>query len=337
MQQIGETAKKDAYIDKKGEKHHLKINVIPNNMEKYMAFMLGNHLNFIDSFQFMSSSLDKLVSNLPKEAFKYTSEEFTGKKLNLMSQKGVYPYDYMDCFEKFDQTELPTKEQFYSFLNDQHITNGKYDNARKVWKTFNLKNMGEYHDLYLKSDVLLLADVFESFRKTCLQYYNLDPCHYFTSWDAMLKMTNVKLELMSDINMYQFIEKGMGGGVSYIANRYSKANNKYMKKYDENAPSKYIMYLDANNLYRWSMSQYLPTGKFRWMTNKEINKIDLGKYKTDGNKGLILEVDLEYPQELHDAHNDYPVAPEKVKVTSDGMLSEYCTKIAKNIIFQSVK
>ena len=168
MQQIGEIAKNHAYKNKKGEEQHLKINAIPNNMEKYMAFMLGNHLNFIDSFQFMSSSLDKLVSNLPKEAFKYTSEEFAGKKLNLMSQKGAYPYDYMHCFEKFDQTELPTKEEFYSILNDQHVTNGEYDHARKVWKTFDIQTMGEYHDLYLKSDVLLLADVFESFRKNCL-------------------------------------------------------------------------------------------------------------------------------------------------------------------------
>ena len=180
-----------------------------------MAFMLGNHLNFINSFQFMSSSLDKLVSNLPKEAFECTSEEFTGKKLSLMSQKGVYPYDFMDSFEKFHQTELPTREQFYSILNDQHITNGENDHARKVRKMFNIKTLGEYHDLYLKSDVLLLADVFESFRKTCMQYYKLDPCHYFTSpglsWNAMLKMTNIKLELMIDVDMYQFIEKGMRG------------------------------------------------------------------------------------------------------------------------------
>ena len=206
MQQIGEIAKKHAYMNKKGEKQDLNINAIPNNMEKYMAFMLGKHLTFIDSFQFMSSSLDKLVSNLPKEAFKYTSEEFTGTKLSLMSQKGVYPYDHMDSFEKFDQMELPTKEQFYSILNDQHITNDEYNHARKVGKAFNIKTMGEYHDLYLKSDVLLLADVFESFRKTCLQYYKLDPCHYFTSpglsWDALLKMNNIKLELMTDVDMF---------------------------------------------------------------------------------------------------------------------------------------
>ena len=293
--------------------------------------MLGNNLTFIKSFQFMSSSLDKFVSNLPKDDLIYTSQVFKGKRLNLMSEKGVYPYDFMDSFEKFDQTELTIKDQFYSILNDQHITDDEYDHAKKVWKAFKIKTMGEYHDLYLGSDVLLLDDVFESFRKTCLQYYKLDPCHYFTSlglsWDAVLKMTNIKLELMTDIDMFQFIEKGMRGGVSYIAHRYGKANNKYMKEYGKKAPSKYIMYLDANSLYGWAMSQDLPTGNFKWMSDKEIKRIDPGKYKADGKKGLILEADLEYPQELHDLHNDYPLAPEKTKVSS-GMLSEYYKKIA---------
>ena len=192
--------------------------------------------------------------------------------------------------------------------------------------------MGEYHDLYLQSDVLLLTNVFENFRNTCMQYYGLDPCHYFTSpglcWDAMLKMTNVKLELMTDINMYQFIEKGMRGGVSYIANRYGKANSKYMKEYSENEPSKYLMYLDANNLYGWAMSQYLPYGSFKWLSDEELNKIDLGKYKEDSDDGLILEVDFEYPKDLHELHNDYPLAPEKVKGSKD-MLSEYCNKISE--------
>ena len=133
---------------------------------------------------------------------------------------------------------------------------------------------------------------------------------------------------MTDINMFQFIKKSMPGGVSYIANRYEKADSKYMKEYDEKALSKYIMYLDTNNFYDWAMSQYLPTGNFKWMSDKEISKINLGKYKTDGKNGLILEVYLEYPQELHDMHNDYPVCPEKVKV-SKNMLSAYCKKIAE--------
>ena len=148
------------------------------------------------------------------------------------------------------------------------------------------------------------------------------------SWDTMLKMTKIELELMTDIDMFQFIEKGMHGGVSYIANRYGKANNKYMIEYNENAPSRFIMYLDCNNLYGHSMSQSLPYSGFSWMIDKEISKIDLEKYKADGKKGLILEVDLEYPQELHDLHNNYPVAPEKVKV-SNNMLLGYCKKIAE--------
>ena len=248
-----------------------------------------------------------------------------------MARKGVYPYDYMDSFDKFDE-KLPAKEEFYSILNNEHISDEDYKHAKNVWNTFSLKNMGEYHDLYLKSDILLLADVFENFRKTCLEYYKLNPCHYFSSpglsWDAMLKMTKIKLELMTDIDMFQFIEKGLRGGISYIANRYGEANNKYMKEYNEKAPSKYIMYLDANNLYGWAMSQYLPTGGFRWMTQKQIDKINLAKYKEDSEKGLILIVDLDYPKKLHDLHNDYPLAPEKVRVTED-MLSNYSKKIAK--------
>ena len=330
MQEIGAIVKDYEYTNKKGEKCQMNINAIPNNMEKYMAFMLGNHLTFIDSFQFMSSSLEKLVNNLPRESLKYTSKRFKDNKFDLMVRKGVYPYDYMDSFKKFKE-QLPSKEDFYSILNDEHISDEDYQHAQNVWKKFNLKNMGEYHDLYLQSDILLLADVFENFRKTCLKYYKLDPCHYFTSpalsWDAMLKMTNIKLELMTDIDMFQFIEKGLRGGISYIANRYGKANNKYMKEYDEKAPSKYIVYLDANNLYGWAMSQYLPTGGFKWMTEKQINKIDLTKYEEDSTRGIILEVDLEYPKKLHDLHNDYPLGAEKVKVTNN-MLSDYSKKIA---------
>ena len=330
MQEIGAIVKKHTYTNKKGEEQEMTINAIPNNMEKYMAFMLGNHLSFLDSFQFMSSSLEKLVSNLPRESFRYTSEIFDSHEFELMVRKGVYPYDYMDSFDKFKQ-KLPTKKEFHSVLNNEHISDEDYKHAQNVWEVFSLKNMGEYHDLYLTSDVLLLADVFENFRKTCLEYYKLDPCHYFTSpglsWDAMLKMIDIKLELMTDIDMFQFIEKGLRGGISYIANRYGKANNKYMKDYNEKAPSKYIMYHDANNLYGWAMSQYLPTGGFRWMTEKQINKIDLTKYKEDSTRGLILEVNLEYPKKLHDLHNDYPLGPEKVKVTNK-MLSEYSKKIA---------
>ena len=145
MQKIGEIAKKHKYKNK--EREQLQI---PNNMEKYMSFMLGKHLVFLDSFQFLSPSLDKLVSNLPKKALKYTSEGFKGVQLDLMSQKGVYPYDFMDSSEKFKQTELPRKEDFYSILYNERIKDEEYDHAKNVWNTFSLKDMGEYHEFLLK-------------------------------------------------------------------------------------------------------------------------------------------------------------------------------------------
>ena len=121
-----------------------------------------------------------------------------------------------------------------------------------------MKNVGDYHDHYLKKDLLLLADVFEKFIARCLKFYGLDPCHYFSSpglsWGAMLKMTGVKLEKISDIDKYLFIEKGLRGGTSYISNRYAKSNNKYMNNYNPKKPSAFISYFDMNNLYGWAMS-----------------------------------------------------------------------------------
>ena len=331
MQEIGEIIENNTFEDKKGQTRKHKINVIPHNMEKYMAFMLGNNLAFIDSLQFMNQSLANLVKNLPEKAFNYTKQVFKDDKFRLMKQKGVYPYDFMNSFEKFNETQLPSQNDFFSQMNE-HITDEEYNHAQTVWDTFELKTMGEYHDLYLQSDVLLLADVFENFRKTCLEYYRLDPCHYFTSpglsWDAMLKMTEVNLELITDIDMYQFVGKGMRGGISYIANRYGKANNKYMQNHNPNEESKYLMYSDANNLYGWAMSQYLPTGNFKWLNEKQINQINWTNIDAKNKKGYLLEVDLEYPKELHDLHNDYPCAAEQIKVTQN-MLSDYCQKIAQ--------
>ena len=152
---------------------------------------------------------------------------------------------------------------------DGHINDEDYLMCKTICNEFNMKNMGDYHNHYLKKDVLLLADVFEKFIGTCLKFYNLDPWHYFSSsgssWDAMLKMTGVKLEKIFDIDMYLFIEKGLRGGISYIAKRYSKSNNKYMKNYDPKKPSKFITYLDMNNLYDWAMSGYLSYGGIKWL------------------------------------------------------------------------
>ena len=212
------------------------------------------------------------------EDFKYLAEEFGSENLELLKQKGDYPYEYMNSCERFNEEKLPARKCFYSStkdgkigddgkISDGHISVKDYLTCEKTWDKFEMKNMGDYHDHYLKKDVLLLADVFEKFIKTCLKYYELDPCHYFSSlglrWDAMLKMTGVKLEKISDIDKYLFIEKGLRGGISYIAKRYAKANNKYMNDYDPKKLSTFMSCFDMNNLYGWAVSDYFPYDGFQ--------------------------------------------------------------------------
>ena len=316
MQNIGHLIRQDFNIN---------VDVIASNFEKYIGFRLGNYLTFIDSFSFMSQSLDRLSSNLSDNAFFYSKKAFPNDdQFRLIKRKGVYPYDYMDSFQRFSEKSLPAREDFYSILNDTNISESDYEHAKQVWSEFQIKDLGDYHDLYLRTDVLLLADVFESFRKTCLGYYRLDPCHYYSapglSWDALLRMTKINLDLISDLDQQLFIEKGMRGGISNITHRHAVANNKYMKCYNPEDESSYLMYLDANNLYGWAMSQSLPTKDFKWINSEDFI---LENYKNNTKKGAILEVDLEYPEELHDLHNDYPLAPEKILIT-DNMLSKYC-------------
>ena len=201
----------------------------------------------------MPTSLDKLVNNLPKDAFNNIKRYYADDKLSLLTRKGVYPYEYMNSPEKLKETKLPPKEAFHSRLNDKGISDEDYAHAKKVWETFEMKNLKDYHNLYNEADVLLLADVFENFRNICIKNYKLDPAHYYTApglgWDAALKVTEVELELLTDIDMLLMVEKGIRGGVSMISNRYGKANNKYTgKSFIDTMISTYIVYLDANNL-----------------------------------------------------------------------------------------
>jgi hypothetical protein len=191
------------------------------------------------------------------------------------------------------------------------------------------QNFKNYHDLYLTTDTLLLSDVFENFRDVSMTNYRLDLAHYLTTpsltWNACLKYTNVELELITDPEIFLFFESAMRGGISVISNRYARANNPYLepKDYDSSQPLSYIYYLDANNLYGWAMSQYLPVGGFRFLSEEEISKIDFANVPDDSETGFVVECDLEYPSELHETHNDYPLAPEHVMVT-EAMLSLFC-------------
>ena len=174
-------------------------------------------------------------------------------KFVLLLRKSIYPYEYMNNWERFDEAALPNKEAFYSELDIEDITDEDYIHAQKAFEEFELKDLDEYHDLYAQSDTSLLVDVFEHFRNKCIKTYELDPANFLSApgiaWQAFLKKTGVKLELLTDINMLLMVEKGIRGGICHAIHKYVKVNNKYMKDYDKNIELSYLMYLDANNLY----------------------------------------------------------------------------------------
>ena len=261
-------------------------------------------------------------------------------KFILLLRKGVYPYEYMDSWERFNEASLPSKKEFYSNLNMEDIDEIDYRHGNHVFKSFKLENLCDYHDLYVKSDTLLLADVFENFRDMCIKEYELDPAHFVSlpglAWQACLKKTNIELELLTDYDMLLMVEKGIKGGICHSIHRYAKANNKYMQNYNNNEESSYIQYLDTNNLYGWAISKKLPVNGFKWLdtsetsvlarSNKinEINEDFIKNYDENNDKGYILEVDVKYSKRLHELHSDLPFLSERMEVNK-------CKKLVCNL------
>ena len=213
----------------------------------------------------------------------------------------------------------------------EDINDIDYRHANNIFKRLELENLGQYYDLYVQSDTLLLADVFENFRDMCIKEYELDPAHFLSlpglAFQACLKKTNIELELLSDYDMLLMVEEGIRGGICHSIHRYAKANNKYMKNYNNNEESSCIQYLDANNLYGWAMSKNLPVNGFRWLDSDEINEINeefIKNYDENDNKGYILEVDVRYPKRLHELHSDLPFLPERMEINK-------CKKLICNL------
>ena len=243
-----------------------------------------------------------------------------------MLRKGVFPYEYVDNWERFNEISFPSKEYFYSNLNMEDINDIDYRHANNVFKRFELENLGQYHDLNVQGDTLLLADVFENFRDICIKEYELDPPHFLSlprlAFQVCLKKTNIELELLTDYDMLLMVEEGIRGGICHSIHRYAKANNKYMKNYNNNEESSYTQYLDANNLYGWAMSKKLPINGFRWLDSDEINEINeefIKNYIENDNK-----VDIKYPKRLHELHSDLPFFPERMEVNK-------CKKLVRNL------
>jgi len=295
------------------------VHITPTNSEKYLQFQVGN-LRFLGSFQFLSTSLDQLVQLLlksGKEHFVHTSK-YLGNN-DAVFAKGVYPYSYMTSRDKFEEKQLPPIEAFYDKLKEEALKQEDYVRAQQTWSSYGMENMQQYHDHYLLTDVLLLSDVFDHFRQMVIREHNLDCLHFITlpslAWAMALKHTKVELDLITDPEMYLFIENSMRGGIATISQRYASANNSYVDGHNRSEPNRYITYLDANSLYATAQSEPLPVGNFRFLDDDEIQNFDLATIEPDAEVGYIVECDLEYPAHLHDLHNDYPMAPEHLTVT----------------------
>ena len=265
-----------------------------------------------------------------------------------MLRKSVYPYEYADTWERFSEISLPSKKDFYSNLNMEDISDIDYRHANNVFKVFKLENLGDSHDLYVQSDTFLLADVFNNFRDMCLKEYELDPAHFLSlpglAWQACLKKTNIELQLLTDYDILLMVEEGIRRGICNSIHRYAKANNKYMKNYNNNEEPSYIQYSDANNLYGWAMSKKLLVNGFKWTDNNETaepsslehsakhvtNEEFIKSYNENDKKGYILEVDIKYPKKLHDLHSDLPFLPERKEINK-------CKKLVCNLYIYKKK
>ncbi|XP_049769187.1 uncharacterized protein LOC126106833 [Schistocerca cancellata] len=306
------------------------VSILPSNMEKYKSFTksipvmhrgrrCSIYFRFMDSLNFLTCSLEKCASYLKPEDLKIIRKYFPNdQEFNLVNQKGIFPYEYVSNESVLLEDHLPSIDNFKSLLTGgRTVSESDYKRACDVWHLFKCKTLGEYSDLYLKIDVLLLSDVFENFRNLCIKTYELDPAHYVTSpglaWDALLKTSKIELQLITDIEQLQFIERGIRGGIVHCSCRHAVANNRFMSNYNANIDESYIIYLDVNSLYSWAMMQHLPVSDFTWIDSKTLlDTFDVTTVPDDSDVGYILEVDLEYPENIHDLHSDLPLCPEKI-------------------------
>lgn len=295
------------------------VNVLAKNSEQFLSLKWRKFV-FIDSMNFLQGSLDTLANKIPYSDLRPYLEKISTNDdlLSLLIKKTPFPYDYLDSETKLCDTRLPCASYFYNKLTETAITKEEYARAQQVWEKAHCSTLKDYMELYVMLDVVLLACVFEKYRVSTLTHFGLDPAHFVSTpsmcYNAMLKLTRVKLDMLPSTEMYLFFTSSIRGGLSGTAVRYAESNVHTAPDYNPNKPMSAILGFDANNLYGHSLSQSLPVKDFAWMTPEELRAFDIHSVPTDGSTGYFLEVDLEYPPHLHDKHNNLPLAPEKRKV-----------------------
>lgn len=321
-----------------------KIDVIAQSEEKYISFTKWYRYNdyktfkirFVDTFRFLPNSLENLVKILPKEDLKQTEKIIPANLMHLAKRKGVFPYDHVTSHESFKEKELAPIEAFYNKLTKSACSIEDYEHAQDVWRSFNIQDLGQYSDLYLRTDVTLLADVTEAFRRTSLETYGLDPMHSMTapsfSWQAMLYKTGVQISLITEVDKLYLFRNNLRGGVAVCTRRHSIADNKYVNPNFDPALKEptYIVMYDMVSQYSRAMFEYLPLDQFSWMNRKELEYVqqNILSIPDDSERGMFLLCDIEYPIELHDSHSRLiPLLPENI-IPPGGKSKKLCNTLA---------
>ncbi|CAL8104538.1 unnamed protein product [Orchesella dallaii] len=326
----------DSHLIMTAAKKHIvkQSELMGQNSERITSFTVNNLLRFVDSLSFFGGmGLDRVVESLDKSDFDILKQEIfkryqrdidpiTDEDVKLLLRKGAYPYKYMNAWARFKEKQLPPIECFYNDLSDEPMDPKIYANAQKVFERFQIKDLGEWHDLYVFLDVLLFTCCLISLREEMFSSFDLCVTHYVSlpqyTMDACLKHTKECIETIQDQDIYMYLERGIRGGFTTCGDtKAAQANNEFCPWYESSKPKSWLLYLDKNNLYGYGLSSELPIGGYKWLSEEELAEVNrdctghlkrlIGKEKY----GEFLEVSIEYPEELHDRFNSFPPVPFK--------------------------
>lgn len=323
------------------------IQCVGQNTERFKVFQI-NRFKFLDSFAFLPCSLDSLTKNLVSGGHSFNLlqkinlfDSHENAKRELLLRKGVFCYDFVTGIKQMKQSLLPKKEQFFSSLTDEHISQDDYDHAEKVYEQFECENLADYMMIYLRLDCFLLAECFLNFRDDIMTQFQLDICRYLSlpsvSLDACLKLTKVKIEKLSNLEMILFVEKGIRGGFSFISERYCKSSKEISANaFNQLSPTEKkkqvsMLYIDRNNLYGEAMCLKLPKSNFYWLRKCQFKKIDWENTDESCDFGYFLEVTLEYESEKNESHSSFPLAPFNMSIDKNTLspYSRHCHEMIK--------